>query len=43
MLEAAGWHRQMGEIEAARTLCREVLDAIPDHTKAGDCLDTLAN
>jgi tetratricopeptide (TPR) repeat protein len=43
MVETAGWHRQVGETEAARTLCREVLDAIPDHVAAGECLDTLAD
>jgi hypothetical protein len=43
MLETAGWHRSMGEMEAARTLCREVLDAIPDHAAAGECLNSLAD
>jgi Tfp pilus assembly protein PilF len=42
MLEVAGWHRQVEERAAAKVLCQEVLDAIPDNADAQECLDALA-
>jgi putative inorganic carbon (HCO3(-)) transporter len=41
MLEVAHWHQRGGEVEAARGLCREILDAIPDNVEAQECLNAL--
>ncbi len=43
MLEVAGWHRQLGDIEAAQDLCSRVLEEIPDSVAAAECLDELAD
>jgi hypothetical protein len=42
MAEVANWQREVGEGEMARSLCRELLEAIPDSADAQDCLDALA-
>ena len=43
MLEVAGWHRELGDLEAARELCTWVLEEIPDNAAAAKCLDELAD
>lgn len=41
MFEVAQWHPRVGEVEAAKGLRQEVLDAIPDSSEAQECLNGL--